>query len=131
MLLQLKLSKSLALQTAGFFYGRSTANQERGTKNQEQPRSGSQLQLTLCGPPSSEILHPSSAQRATVDEICKLDASAPVIYQYIMNFRLLSLLLIHSSLFAIPPQAANQEPAGAKIGENLSLIVNLLSDHFF
>jgi hypothetical protein len=46
MLLQLKLSKNLARHTAGFFYGRGTANQERGTKNQEQPRSGS---LPTCG----------------------------------------------------------------------------------
>jgi hypothetical protein len=33
------------------------------------------------------------------------------------------------SLAAAPTE--NQEPADAKIGENLSLIVNLLSDHFF
>jgi hypothetical protein len=85
MLLQLKLSKSLALQTAGFFYGRSTANQERGTKNQEQPRSGSQLQLTLCGPPSSEILHPSSARSGLT-------------------------AIIHYSLFKIHHSAAGGQP---------------------
>jgi hypothetical protein len=35
--------------------------------------------------------------------------------------------------FSLPatPLPENQEPADAKIGENLSLIVNLLSDHFF
>jgi hypothetical protein len=63
MLLQLKLSKNLARHTAGFFYGRAAANQERGTKNQEQPRSGSLIQHSLFNIHHSDRL-PQSAGRA-------------------------------------------------------------------
>jgi len=76
----------------------------RPTKNQEPP---------------SFIRNPSSARSGLELELSTRTAATRLSFT------------IHYSKFTIPPPAANQEPADAKIGENLSLIVNLLSDHFF